>query len=343
MASFTREEALDYHRRGRPGKIQIAPTKPLDSQLHLSLAYSPGVAEAVLEIDKDPLTVFELTARANLVAVISNWQRHPGLGRSRTPGLQAGDGRQGCALQKVRRCRCLRYRNHLAQRRGDHRGVQGAGKPPTFGGINLEDIKAPECFEIEERLIEELDIPVFHDDQHGTAIISGAALLNALEVTGKRMENIKVVINGAGASAIATGKFFKSLGMAAENLLMLDSRGVIHHQRRRGHEYLQIGFAIRDQRAYAARCLAGSGRTGGFVDCRFGDARHDQEYGAQSHALCAGQSGLQRSCRSWRWKYARTPSLAPGAAITSTTESNNVLGFPVHFPRRAGCLCHGHQ
>ena len=242
MASFTRQEALDYHRRGRPGKIQIAPTKPLDSQLHLSLAYSPGVAEAVLEIDKDPLTVFEMTARANLVAVISNGSAILGLG-DRGP-LASKPVMEGKGVLFKKFADVDVFDIEIEARTAEEVIAICKALAPTFGGINLEDIKAPECFEIERRLIDELDIPVFHDDQHGTAIISGAALLNALEITGKRMDEVKVVINGAGASAIATGKFFKSLGVAAENLLMLDSRGVLHHQREEGMNIYKSEFAI---------------------------------------------------------------------------------------------------
>ena len=242
MVTFTRQEALDYHRRGRPGKIQIAPTKPLDSQLHLSLAYSPGVAEAVLEIDKDPLTVFEMTARANLVAVISNGSAILGLG-DRGP-LASKPVMEGKGVLFKKFADVDVFDIEITSRGAEEIIDVCKALAPTFGGINLEDIKAPECFEIEERLKEELDIPVFHDDQHGTAIISGAALINALEVTGKRAEDIKVVINGAGASAIATGKFFKELGVARENILMLDSRGVIHHQREDGMNIYKTEFAI---------------------------------------------------------------------------------------------------
>ena len=242
MATFTRQEALDYHRRGRPGKIQIAPTKPLDSQLHLSLAYSPGVAEAVLEIDKDPLSVFEMTARANLVAVISNGSAILGLG-DRGP-LASKPVMEGKGVLFKKFADVDVFDIEITSQSADEVIEVCKALAPTFGGINLEDIKAPECFEIEQRLIEELDIPVFHDDQHGTAIISGAALLNALEITGKRMEEIKVVINGAGASAIASGKFFKSLGVARENILMLDSRGVIHHQREDNMNIHKTEFAI---------------------------------------------------------------------------------------------------
>ena len=242
MASFTRQEALDYHRRGRPGKIQIAPTKPLDSQLHLSLAYSPGVAEAVLEIDKDPLAVFEMTARANLVAVISNGSAILGLG-DRGP-LASKPVMEGKGVLFKKFADVDVFDIEITSQSVEEIIEVCKAMAPTFGGINLEDIKAPECFEIEQRLIEELDIPVFHDDQHGTAIISGAALLNALEITGKRMEDIKVVINGAGASAIATGKFFKSLGVARENILMLDSRGVLHHQREDNMNIYKTEFTV---------------------------------------------------------------------------------------------------
>ena len=161
---------------------------------------------------------------------------------------------------------------------------------PTFGGINLEDIKAPECFEIEERLKEELDIPVFHDDQHGTAIISGAALLNALEITGKRMEDIKVVINGAGASAIATGKFFKSLGVGRENILMLRFARRAASSARRQYEYLQDRIHRAHPRAHAARGSPRRGRANRLVHRRRGHAGDDHGHGAGSAAFRAGQS-----------------------------------------------------
>ncbi len=242
MASFTRQEALDYHRLGRPGKIQVTPTKPLDSQLHLSLAYSPGVAEAVIEIDNDPMAVFEMTAKGNLVAVVSNGTAILGLGdRGPMASKPVMEGK-GVLFKKFADVDVFDIEVNCQT--AEEIITVCHALAPTFGGINLEDIKAPECFEIEERLKEELDIPVFHDDQHGTAIISGAALINALEVTGKDISKIKVVINGAGASAIATGKFFKTLGVAKENLMMVDSRGVIHHQREEGMNKYKSEFAI---------------------------------------------------------------------------------------------------
>ena len=242
MASFTRQEALDYHRKGRPGKIQVTPTKPLTSQLHLSLAYSPGVAEAVLEIDNDPMAVFEMTAKGNLVAVVSNGTAILGLGNRGPMASKPVMEGKGVLFKKFADVDVFDIEVN-ADTAEEIISICHA-IAPTFGGINLEDIKAPECFEIEERLKEELDIPVFHDDQHGTAIISGAALINALEVTGKDITKIKVVINGAGASAIATGKFFKTLGVAKENLMMLDSRGVIHHQREEGMNKYKSEFAV---------------------------------------------------------------------------------------------------
>lgn len=242
MASFTRQEALDYHRQGRPGKIQVTPTKPLTSQLHLSLAYSPGVAEAVLEIDNDPLAVFEMTAKANLVAVVSNGTAILGLGNRGPEASKPVMEGKGVLFKKFADVDVFDIEINATTAEEIIDVCRAIA--PTFGGINLEDIKAPECFEVEERLKEELDIPVFHDDQHGTAIICGAALINALEVTGKDIEKIKVVINGAGASAIATGKFFKALGVDKDNLMMLDSLGVIHHQREEGMNKYKSEFAV---------------------------------------------------------------------------------------------------
>ena len=228
--------SLDYHRRGRPGKNpgfanQTArqPTPPL-------AAYSPGVAEAVLEIDRDPLTVFEMTARANLVAVISNGSAILGLATAARWPLNRSWKARACSSRNSPMSMSLISKS---PRRAPTKSSTSAKRWRPLRRHQPRRHQSARCFEIEERLIEELDIPVFHDDQHGTAIISGAALLNALEVTGKRMEAVKVVINGAGASAIATGKFFKSLGVARENILMLDSRGVHPSSARRRHEYPQ--------------------------------------------------------------------------------------------------------
>jgi malate dehydrogenase (oxaloacetate-decarboxylating)(NADP+) len=220
---------LDYHRKGRPGKIQVVPTKPLATQRDLSLAYSPGVADACLEIKNDPLQVFELTARANLVAVVSNGSAVLGLGNLGPLGAKPVMEGKGVLFKRFADGDVFDI--EVDATTAEELIAVCKALAPTFGGINLEDIKAPECFEVETTLKEMLDIPVFHDDQHGTAIISGAALINACEVIGKRIEDLKVIVLGAGASAIACAKFYVSLGVKRENIIMTDSQGIIYEGR----------------------------------------------------------------------------------------------------------------
>ncbi|MCB9452319.1 MAG: NADP-dependent malic enzyme [Anaerolineaceae bacterium] len=227
--AITKKDALDYHRQGRPGKIEVTPTKPLTTQHHLSLAYSPGVAEAVLEVERDPLTAYELTAKSNLVAVISNGTAILGLG-DRGP-LASKPVMEGKGVLFKRFADVDVFDIEVDAHTVEDMVAFCKAIAPTFGGINLEDIKAPECFEIEQQLKAALPIPVFHDDQHGTAIISGAALINAAEVIGKRLEDMKVVVSGAGASAIATSKFYVTLGVRRENIIMTDSKGVVYKGR----------------------------------------------------------------------------------------------------------------
>ena len=231
MAKITKEAALLYHSQGKPGKIEVVPTKPYSTQTDLSLAYSPGVAEPCLEIEKNPQDAYKYTAKGNLVAVISNGTAVLGLGDI---GAMAG--------KPVMEGKGLLFKIYggidvfdIEVNEKDPEKFIEAVKAiaPTFGGINLEDIKAPECFEIERRLKEELDIPVMHDDQHGTAIISAAGLLNALEVAGKKIEDVKIVVNGAGAAAISCTKLYEALGATHENIIMLDSKGVITSDRDR--------------------------------------------------------------------------------------------------------------
>jgi malate dehydrogenase (oxaloacetate-decarboxylating)(NADP+) len=229
MALFTAQEALDYHSKGRPGKIEVVPVKPCTTQKHLSMAYSPGVAEACKAIAKDPALSYVYTGRRNLVAVVSNGTAVLGLGNI---GPEAGkpvmEGKG--VLFKVFADVDV-YDINLNVSDPDRLCEIVKALEPTFGGINLEDIKAPECFYIEERLKREMNIPVFHDDQHGTAIISGAGILNALEITGKKIEDIRLVVSGAGAGAIACTKFYVSLGVRPENVAMFDSRGHINMSR----------------------------------------------------------------------------------------------------------------
>lgn len=229
MAKQTKEDALLYHSMGKPGKIEVVPTKPYSSQRDLSLAYSPGVAEPCLEIEKNPDCAYEYTAKGNLVAVISNGTAVLGLGNI---GAMAGkpvmEGK-GLLFKIFAGIDVFDIEVNETDPEKFIQVVKAIA--PTFGGINLEDIKAPECFEIEERLKEELDIPIMHDDQHGTAIISAAGLLNALELTGKKIEDIKIVVNGAGAAANSCTKLYMMLGAKLENIVMVDSKGVINKQR----------------------------------------------------------------------------------------------------------------
>ena len=229
MAKITKEDALNYHAGKRPGKIEVVPTKPYFTQTDLSLAYSPGVAEPCLEIKENPNDAYKYTDKGNLVAVISNGTAVLGLGNI---GPLAG--------KPVMEGKGLLFKIYAGidvfdievDEQDPEKFIQAVKAiAPTFGGINLEDIKAPECFEIERRLKEELDIPVMHDDQHGTAIISAAGLLNALEVNGKNISDVKVVVNGAGAAAISCTKLYVALGVKRENIVMLDSRGVISTSR----------------------------------------------------------------------------------------------------------------
>src|SRR5690242_15328901 len=224
--TYTREDALEYHERGRPGKISVVPTKPLANQRDLSLAYSPGVAEPCREITCDPESVYRYTDKGNLVAVVTNGTAVLGLGNiGALAGKPVMEGKANLFKQfadldvfdlevgsenpddVIRFCQLLE---------------------PTVGGINLEDIRAPDCFYIEETLRKTMGIPVFHDDQHGTAIISGAALLNALEIVGKNIGDVRIVFSGAGAAAIATSEHYVRLGVLRQNILLTDRQGVVY-------------------------------------------------------------------------------------------------------------------
>lgn len=229
MVKITKEAALEYHESGRPGKIEVKPTKAYRTQTDLSLAYSPGVAFPCLEIQEDPNNAYKYTDKGNLVAVISNGTAVLGLGDI---GAMSG--------KPVMEGKGLLFKIYggidvfdieVAEKDPEKFCEAVERIAPTFGGINLEDIKAPECFYIEERLKKTLDIPVMHDDQHGTAIISAAGLKNAMEVIGKNIRKVKIVVNGAGAAAISCTKLYMAIGAQKENIVMLDSKGVISTER----------------------------------------------------------------------------------------------------------------
>ncbi|MDF2452501.1 MAG: malic enzyme, partial [Bacteroidota bacterium] len=235
MAKFRKQDALDYHSQGRPGKIEVVPTKPYSTQRDLTLAYSPGVAEPCLEIEKNAEDAYKYTAKGNLVAVISNGTAVLGLGD--IGALASKPVMEGKGLLFKIFADIDVFDIEVDTKNIDEFVNTVKNIACTFGGINLEDIKAPECFEIERRLKEELNIPLMHDDQHGTAIISSAGLLNAVELSGKKMSEVKVVINGAGASANSCAKMYIAVGVKKENILMLDSKGVINKNRKDLDQY----------------------------------------------------------------------------------------------------------
>ena len=239
MKSLIQKNALTYHSEGRPGKIEVVPTKPHATQQDLSLAYSPGVAEPCLAIQANPDDVYKYTAKGNLVAVISNGTAVLGLGNI---GPEAGKPvMEGKGLLFKIFADIDVFDIEVNETDIDKFVAVVKAISPTFGGINLEDIKAPECFEIEERLKAELDIPLMHDDQHGTAIITSAGLLNALVINGKKIEDMKVVVSGAGAAAVSCTRLYIKLGVKKENIVMLDSKGVLNHKRTDLNKY-KIAF-----------------------------------------------------------------------------------------------------
>jgi malate dehydrogenase (oxaloacetate-decarboxylating)(NADP+) len=246
MAKFTREDALEYHRlKGKPGKVAIVPTKPMDTQRDLSLAYSPGVAEPVLEIEKNPEDAYEYTSKGNLVAVVSNGTAILGLGdRGALASKPVMEGK-GVLFKKFADIDVFDI--EVNSHDPDEIIKVVSAISPTFGGINLEDIKAPECFYIEEELKKMLDIPVFHDDQHGTAIISSAGLANALEIVGKKHEEIRLVISGAGASAISCAELAIRWGVKRECIMLVDTKGVVYKGRKEGMNKYKEMLAVEDK------------------------------------------------------------------------------------------------
>jgi malate dehydrogenase (oxaloacetate-decarboxylating)(NADP+) len=242
MSKITREEALDYHRlNGKPGKISVTPTKPMETQRDLSLAYTPGVAVPVLEIERLPETAYEYTSKGNLVAVLTNGTAILGLGDR--GALASKPVMEGKGVLFKRFADVDVFDIEVDTHNPDEVILVAKAIAPTFGGINLEDIKAPECFYIEEQLKGMLDIPVFHDDQHGTAIISGAALMNGAELVGKRLDELKICVSGAGASAISCSELMVRLGAKRENITLVDTRGVVYAGRSEGMNDYKARFA----------------------------------------------------------------------------------------------------
>src|SRR6476620_10023566 len=254
--TFTDEEALQCHQRGRPGKLEINPTKPMATQRDLSLAYSPGVAVPVLAIAEDPGTAYDYTTRGNMVAVISNGTAILGLGN--LGALASKPVMEGKSVLFKRFADVDSIDLEVDTENIDEfvNCVRFLG--PSFGGINLEDIKAPDCFIIGQRLREAMDIPVFHDDQHGTAIIATAGLINALEITGRDMKTAKLVCNGAGAAGIACIELIKSMGFPHENVVLCDTKGVVYQGREEGMNQWKSAHAARTDARTLADAVAGA-------------------------------------------------------------------------------------
>ena len=327
LASVTEQEALDFHARGRPGKLEISPTKPMATQRDLSLAYSPGVAVPVKAIADDPSRAYDYTTRGNMVAVISNGTAILGLGN--LGALASKPVMEGKSVLFKRFADVDSIDLEVDTEDPDEfiNCVRFLG--PSFGGINLEDIKAPECFIIEQRLREIMDIPVFHDDQHGTAIIAAAGLLNALALTGRDFKTTKLVCNGAGAAAIACIELIKSMGFSPENVTLCDTKGVIYQGRTEGMNQWKSAHAVKTDRRSLKEAMVGA----------------DVFFGLSSKGALTDEMVLSMAPNPIIFAMANPdPEVAPedvarlrGDAIVATGRSdypnqvNNVLGFPYIF------------
>lgn len=322
-----KQAALEYHRSGRKGKLEVVPTKPCDTSWELSLAYSPGVAEPCREIDKDENLSYEYTNRGNLVAVASNGTAILGLGNlGALAGKPVMEGK-GVLFKKFADVDA--YDIEIDTDDPDEFIKTVKYLEPTFGGINLEDIKAPECFYIEDRLKEEMDIPVFHDDQHGTAIISGAGLLNACEITGKKMSELKMAFNGAGASAIACAEFFISLGAKRENIIMCDSRGVIYEGRNAGLNPQKERFLVETDKRTIGDALVGADV---FVGLSNGGAINQENVKSMAkNPIIFAMANPDPEILPAEAKEARSDVITATGRSDFANQVNNVLGFPFIF------------
>ena len=328
MAKITREDALEYHHlKGKPGKIAVVPTKPMDTQRDLSLAYTPGVAEPVLEIEKDAELAYEYTSKGNLVAVLTNGTAILGLGdRGALASKPVMEGK-GVLFKKFADVDVFDI--EVNSHDPDVIIKVAAAIAPTFGGINLEDIKAPECFYIEEELKKMLDIPVFHDDQHGTAIISSAGLANALEVVGKKHSEIRLVISGAGASAISCAELAIRWGVERENIMLCDSKGVVYKGRTEGMNKYKERFLVETD----ARTLADAVRG---ADVFYGLSvanvlTPDMVKSMAKDPIVFAMANPDPEIKPELAKEARKDVIMASGRSDYPNQINNVLGFPFIF------------
>ena len=326
MSLFTKQDALDYHSHVRPGKVEVLPVKPCRNQRDLSLAYSPGVAEACLAIKDDPESAYAYTGKGNLVGVVSNGTAVLGLGDiGPLAGKPVMEGK-GVLFKVFADVDC--YDINLNVRDPDALCDIVKALEPTFGGINLEDIKAPECFYIEDRLKREMNIPVFHDDQHGTAIISGAGLLNALEISGKKIGNLRVVVSGAGAAAVACSRFYRNMGVPAENIAMFDSKGHIHAGRMDLNEEKRE-FANKKAFAGIAEAMRGADLFLGLS--RAGVINADMVKSMADHPLIFACANPVPEIGYAEAKAARPDAIVATGRSDFPNQINNVSGFPYIF------------
>ncbi|GHT57259.1 hypothetical protein FACS18945_1090 [Bacteroidia bacterium] len=326
MSNSKDEAALLYHSQGKPGKIEVTPTKPYATQADLALAYSPGVAAPCLAIEKDQEKAYDYTAKGNLVAVISNGTAVLGLGDiGALSGKPVMEGKG--LLFKI--FAGIDVFDIEVDEKDPEKFIQVVKAiAPTFGGINLEDIKAPQCFEIETRLKEELDIPLMHDDQHGTAIISAAGLLNALEVVGKKIETVKVVVNGAGAASNSCTKLYMALGVKKENIIMCDSKGVITIHRTDLNESKKQ-FAINSNIKTLAEAVVG---TDVFLGLSVADVLSEEMVKTMNEKPIVFALANPNPEISFEKAHAARPDIVFATGRSDyPNQINNVLGFPYIF------------
>jgi len=327
MKKISREDALAYHAEGRKGKIQVVPTKPTATQRDLSLAYSPGVAWPCKEIAADPLAAYRYTAKGNLVAVISNGTAVLGLGNiGALAGKPVMEGK-GVLFKRFADIDVFDLEVATEDPEEFIRAVKLL--EPTFGGINLEDIKAPECFEIERRLKAEMSIPVFHDDQHGTAIISGAALLNALALTDRRIEDARIVFSGAGAAALSCAKLYLMLGARRENIVLCDRKGVIHRGRAEDMDPYKAELAADTPARTLAEALAGADV---FIGLSIGGVVSPEMLRAMAKdPIVFAMANPDPEIGYDEAKAARPDAIVATGRSDYPNQVNNVLGFPFLF------------
>jgi len=329
-----KQDALDYHSQGRRGKIEIALTKPCATQRDLSLAYTPGVAEPCREIAANPADAYKYTAKGNLVAVISNGTAVLGLGDiGAVAGKPVMEGK-GVLFKRFADIDVFDIELDTHDPEEIIRIIKAL--EPTFGGINLEDIKAPECFRIEEELKKQMNIPVFHDDQHGTAIISGAGLLNALEIVGKKIAEVKVVFSGAGAAGIACAKFYITLGVKKENLILVDTKGVVYKGRKEGMNPYKEFFAIATDARTLADAMKGADVFAG-VSVK-GVVTKEMVKSMADNPIIFAMANPDPEITPEDALAARSDVLMATGRSDYPNQVNNVLGFPFIFRGALDCM-----